>query len=96
MSYSPYQKTVHAPIEDLNPYRSRVSQMRDRYEKGEMSREDQEVLICQADSLVQQCDFLGEKFDMKVGICNITHLLSRTCGLIAHTPCGGYWYSKLI
>lgn len=68
MSSSPDNKTDGAPIEDLERYRLGVTQLRNRCVKGEMCSEEGLVLISQRESLVQQCEWLGEKLEAKVGI----------------------------
>ncbi|KAI9677486.1 MAG: hypothetical protein M1817_006440 [Caeruleum heppii] len=65
MPHSPYRKTVHAPLQDLSQHRHDLIQNRVRFEDGENDKFAEEVLLEIGEDLIQQCDFLADKLEIK-------------------------------
>ena len=63
MPHSPYQKTVYPAIKDLQEYRLELTRQRARLDDGEL---DEQMLLVYAEILLDQCDFLDDKLDVKV------------------------------
>ncbi|MCJ1246894.1 hypothetical protein MMC30_004105 [Trapelia coarctata] len=62
MPQSPYQQTVYPPIANLESYRYELRKARSRYEDGNRLEDD---TIDIGDLLLEHCDFLEAKLDIK-------------------------------
>jgi hypothetical protein len=65
MPHSPYRRVVYPPIDDLDEYRHILRQSRSQFEEGEKDMDAQESLLETGDNLLEHCDFLDEKLDIK-------------------------------
>ncbi|KAL9043547.1 MAG: hypothetical protein Q9214_003269 [Letrouitia sp. 1 TL-2023] len=74
MPHSPYRKTIYPPISDLDEYKRGITQHRVSLESGERNKYWDEELLDIGELLVEHCDFLNRKLDVKV----IIHLLQLT------------------
>jgi hypothetical protein len=69
MPHSPYHNVVYAPINDLEGYRRDLRHARSHFEEGSEWRQDpEEELLGAAECLLDHCDFLETKLDIKVRI----------------------------
>lgn len=82
MPHSPYTDTVYPPIDDLDEYRRELRQSRSRYEEGlgEKDTYSVDALLDDGDNLLEHCDFLDTKLNIKVRI----HLIAATVKLRFH------------
>ncbi|KAL8789938.1 MAG: hypothetical protein Q9195_006599 [Heterodermia aff. obscurata] len=65
MPHSPYQTTVYAPIQDLEPFRQNFAREHIRQDNGERDKDAEEMLLQDGESLLEHCDFLETKLDIK-------------------------------
>jgi hypothetical protein len=66
MANSPYVKTVHPPIQDLDQYFTLVREYRAECDRGENNKYAQAELTDTAEELLEHCEFLIEKLNIKV------------------------------
>lgn len=71
MPHSPYEATVYPPIRDLDPYRRELIHARASQDSGVRDQDAEEALLENAESLLEHCDFLEVKLDMKVRGCSV-------------------------
>ncbi len=84
MVHSPYRKTVYPPIQDLGEYRRELCQQRSRWEEGERDKYAEEALLGLGEALVDHCNFLDTKLDIKVCIHSIDGIPAKTVDKIAN------------
>ncbi len=68
MPHSPYRKIIYPPIGDVDEYRRELIVHRAGEDDGERDKDRAATLLDLGDTLVEHCDFLEEKLDIKVGI----------------------------
>lgn len=66
MPQSPYQKTVYAPIDNLNEYTRDLTRLRVEYDIGDDDDGREITLLDIGDELLDHCRFLEEKLQIKV------------------------------
>ena len=66
MANSPYVKTIHPPIHDLDEYHDSVRKYRVECDQGENNKYAQTELTVIAEELLEQCDFLTDKLIARV------------------------------
>lgn len=74
MPHSPYQTTVYAPINNLDSYSRDLSHHRNSLEDGEHDKYRDQLLLDIGEKLLEHCEFLEEKLEIKVRI--IPYLLT--------------------
>ena len=73
MPHSPYRTTVYPPIKDLDGFRRDLNQHRADEENGESNKWARGELLEIGETLLEHCDFLEAKLDIKVRICLPLH-----------------------
>jgi hypothetical protein len=68
MPHSPYHDVVYPPIHDLEDYRRDLRQLRSGYERSERNEDTEYLLLECGDSLLEHCDFLNTKLEIKVRV----------------------------
>ena len=66
MPQSPYQITIHPPVQSLGQYREVLARSRVSYEDGTLDRDAEGDLLEAGESLLGHCEFLESKLDVKV------------------------------
>jgi len=66
MPHSPYRTTVHPPINDLGYCRQTLTRQRLSYDDGQRDKEAEATLLGVGDDLLEHCEFLETKLDIKV------------------------------
>ncbi len=75
MPHSPYRKTVYPPIQNVDEYRRELAEHRASWEDDERDKCRDEMLLKIGEILVEHCEFLETKLDIKV----LIHLLWALC-----------------
>ncbi|KAL8930438.1 MAG: hypothetical protein Q9208_000622 [Pyrenodesmia sp. 3 TL-2023] len=70
MPHSPLQKTVHAPINNLEYYKDELARHRCGINDGERDKDREEELLDIGQDLFDQCEFLEDKLYSKKQKCN--------------------------
>ncbi|KAL9131430.1 MAG: hypothetical protein Q9217_000644 [Psora testacea] len=65
MPHSPYRTTIYPPIQDLDEYRRDINKHRAQFENGEADRYAVEELLDLGEPLLEHCDFLETKLEIK-------------------------------
>lgn len=85
MPHSPYRKTVYPPIQDLREYRRKLAHHRASWEQDDDCQE--EILLNIGELLVEHCDFVETKLDIKVPIHLLHGALPILVNRIADIAC---------
>lgn len=68
MPHSPFHKTVHAPIQNLYVYKQNLGRFRISIEDDECDGDTYSELLGTGELLLEHCDFLEAKLNIKVRI----------------------------
>ena len=68
MPQSPYRTTVYPPIQNVDEYKRELNHHRASWEDEERDKYRDEALLVIGEALVEHCNFLEEKLDIKVCI----------------------------
>ena len=68
MPHSPYTRTVYPPLQDVDDLRQELNVHRVSWECGDEDKRLVEPLLEVGDDLIEHCDFLEAKLDIKVRI----------------------------
>lgn len=66
MPQSPYRTTVYPSLNDLGYCRETLARQRLSYEDGERDKEAKVTLLDVGENLLEHCEFLEAKLDIKV------------------------------